>query len=308
MDSSKWIQLKIEATPQQTEQIEDAVLDAGAVSVTLQDAADQPILEPGVGETPLWDNCILTALFPTTIDPSTTQQQIQVFLPFSLQAAWELVEEKDWSQEWKKHFKPIACSDGRLWICPSWIEAPEPSAVNLRLDPGLAFGTGSHPTTMLCLNWLEQQSLRGKTVIDFGCGSGILGIAALLLGADKVWAIDNDPQALLASRDNAQRNGIADNRLITLLPEQIPADSKADIMLANILAKPLIDLAGQISDLTLSQGLLCLSGILNHQVDQVSAAYTDQFVFAPSAIEDNWAQLSATKAQSLNPKKESLFF
>ena len=297
MDSSKWIQLNIEVTPQQTEQIEDAVLDAGAVSVTLQDAADQPILEPGVGETPLWDNCILTALFPATIDPSTTQKQIQAFLPFSLQAAWELVEDKDWSQEWKKHFKPIACSDGRLWICPSWIDAPEPEAVNLRLDPGLAFGTGSHPTTMLCLNWLEKQSLSGKTVIDFGCGSGILGIAALLLGADKVWAIDNDPQALLATRDNAQRNDIANNRLITLLPEQIPADIKADIMLANILAKPLIDLADQISRLTLNQGLICLSGILSHQVDQVSAAYADQFIFAPAAVEDNWMQLSATKTQ-----------
>ena len=144
---------------------------------------------------------------------------------------------------------------------------------------------------MLCLNWLEKQSLKGKTVIDFGCGSGILGIAALLLGADKVWAIDNDPQALLASRDNAQRNGIEDNRLITLLPQQIPTDAKADIMLANILAKPLIDLAGQISNLTLNQGLLCLSGILSHQIDQVSAAYT------PSTIEDNWAQLSAKKSR-----------
>jgi ribosomal protein L11 methyltransferase len=297
MVSSQWIQLKIKATPQQTEQIEDAVLDAGAVSVTLQDAADQPILEPGVGETPLWDNCILTALFSASIDTTTTEQQIQACLPFALQASWQLVEDKDWSQEWKKHFKPIACSDGRLWICPSWIEAPEPDAVNLQLDPGLAFGTGSHPTTMLCLNWLEKQSLKGKTVIDFGCGSGILGIAALLLGADKVWAIDNDPQALLASRDNAQRNGIEDKRLVTLLPQQIPTDAKADIMLANILAKPLIDLADQISDLTLNQGLLCLSGILSHQIDQVSAAYTDQFIFTPSTIEDNWAQLSAKKSR-----------
>ena len=297
MDSSQWLQLNIKVTPQQTEQIEDSVLDAGAVSVTLQDAADQPILEPGVGETPLWDNCILTALFSASIDTTTTEQQIQACLPFALQASWQLVEDKDWSQEWKKHFKPIACSDGRLWICPSWIEAPEPDAVNLQLDPGLAFGTGSHPTTMLCLNWLEKQSLKGKTVIDFGCGSGILGIAALLLGADKVWAIDNDPQALLASRDNAQRNGIEDKRLVTLLPQQIPTDAKADIMLANILAKPLIDLADQISDLTLNQGLLCLSGILSHQIDQVSAAYTNQFIFTPSTIEDNWAQLSAKKSR-----------
>jgi ribosomal protein L11 methyltransferase len=295
MVSSQWIQFNIEASPQKTEQIENAVLDAGAVSVTLQDAADQPILEPGVGETPLWDSCILTALFPASIDTSTTEQQIQANLSFSLCSSWQLVEDKDWSQEWKKHFKPVACSDGRLWICPSWIEAPQPDAVNLRLDPGLAFGTGSHPTTMLCLNWLEKQSLEGKTVIDFGCGSGILGIAALLLGAEKVWAIDNDPQALLASRDNAQRNGIEDERLITLLPEEIPSEAKADIMVANILAKPLIDLAPQISKLTLNNGQLCLSGILRHQVDQVSAAYTEKFIFADSVIEDNWAQLAATK-------------
>ena len=148
MDSSQWIQLNIETSPQQTEIIEDAVLAAGAVSVTLQDAADQPILEPGVGETPLWDSCILTALFPASIEPAETEQQIQSNLPFELHSSWHLVEDKDWSQEWKKHFKPIACSEGRLWICPSWIEAPQPNAVNLRLDPGLAFGTGSHPTTM----------------------------------------------------------------------------------------------------------------------------------------------------------------
>ena len=295
MGSSQWIQLNIEASPQKTEQIENAVLDAGAVSVTLQDAADQPILEPGVGETPLWDSCILTALFPASIDTSTTEQQIQSSLSFSLSSSWQLVEDKDWSQEWKKHFKPIACSDGRLWVCPSWIEAPQPDAVNLRLDPGLAFGTGSHPTTMLCLNWLEKQSLEGKTVIDFGCGSGILGIAALLLGAEKVWAIDNDPQALLASRANAQRNNIEDRRLVTLLPEEIPSEAKADIMLANILAKPLIDLAEKISNLTSNNGHLCLSGILSHQVDQVSAAYTEKFIFAASVIEDNWAQLSAKK-------------
>lgn len=295
MASSKWIQLNIEASPQQAEQIEDAAMDAGAVSVTLQDAADQPILEPGVGETPLWDSCILTALFSASVETSAITDQINAALPFSIKAEWQLVEEKDWSQEWKKHFQPIPCNEGRLWICPSWIEAPEPDAVNLQLDPGLAFGTGSHPTTMLCLNWLEKQSLEGKTLIDFGCGSGILGIAALLLGAEKVWAIDNDPQALLASRDNAQRNGIADERLITLLPEQIPAEAKADIMVANILAKPLIDLAHQISDLTCKSGQLCLSGILSHQINQVSAAYIPQFIFEPATIEDDWVQLSANK-------------
>ena len=297
MTSSKWIQLNIEVSPQQTEQIEEATLNAGAVSVTLQDAADQPILEPGVGETPLWDSCILTALFPASVDTSATTNQINTILPFSINGKWQLVEEKDWSQEWKKHFKPIPCSEGRLWVCPSWLEAPKPNAVNLRLDPGLAFGTGSHPTTLLCLNWLEKQFLEGKTLIDFGCGSGILGIAALLLGAKKVWAIDNDPQALLASRDNAQRNEIDDDRLITLLPEQIPAEITADIMVANILAKPLIDLAPQISKLTINKGQLCLSGILSHQINQVSSAYANNFEFEPAILDDDWVQLAATKLQ-----------
>ena len=295
MTSSNWIQLNIEVMRNQSDFAEDAVLAAGALCVTLQDAADQPILEPGVGETPLWDLCILTALFPASIDTPSTEQQICAQLDFAIQANWQLVEEKDWVQEWKKHFKPIACSDGRLWICPSWIDAPQPDAVNLRLDPGLAFGTGSHPTTMLCLNWLEKQALEGKTLIDFGCGSGILGIAALLLGAKKVWALDNDPQALLASRDNAQRNDIEQDRLITLLPEQIPAEAKADIMVANILAKPLIDLAPQISNLTTSNGQLCLSGILCHQIDQVTAAYLPSFDFEPATLKDDWVQLAALK-------------
>jgi len=273
------------------------MLEAGALSVTLQDAADQPILEPGVGETPLWDSCVIKALFPSTIDTDAVSLQLQAQLQFLSQSElrWELLEDKDWSQEWKKYFKPMKCGD-RLWICPSWAEAPEPGAINLLLDPGLAFGTGSHPTTHLCLRWLDQQDLKGKTLIDYGCGSGILGIAALLLGADKVIAIDNDPQALLASRDNAQRNQIADQRLITCLPDAIPDNSLADIMVANILAAPLIQLAGRITDLTAPGGLLCLSGLLETQITDVSAPYREYFDFGAAGLEDEWAQLSATKA------------
>lgn len=272
------------------------MLDAGALSVTLQDAADQPILEPGVGETPLWDSCVIKALFPSTIDTDAVSLQLQAQLQFLSQSElrWELLEDKDWSQEWKKYFKPMKCGD-RLWICPSWAEAPEPGAINLLLDPGLAFGTGSHPTTHLCLHWLDQQDLKGKTLIDYGCGSGILGIAALLLGADKVIAIDNDPQALLASRDNAKRNQIADQRLITCLPDAIPDNSLADIMVANILAAPLIQLAGRITDLTAPGGLLCLSGLLETQIPDVRAPYRQYFDFGATGLEDEWAQLSATK-------------
>lgn len=296
MSANRWIQLQTEVPRQQTESAEDAMLDVGAVSVTLQDAADQPILEPAVGETPLWDSCIVKALFPSTIDTDAVSLQLQSRLhsPLNQQLRWELLEDKDWSQEWKKYFKPLKCGD-RLWICPSWTDAPDPHGINLLLDPGLAFGTGSHPTTHLCLRWLDQQDLNGKTVIDYGCGSGILGIAALLLGAEKVIAIDNDPQALLASRDNAQRNNIADQRLITCLPDAIPDNSLADIMLANILAAPLIQLAGNISGLTAANGLLCLSGLLETQIDDVTAPYLQYFDFDAAGLEDEWARLSARK-------------
>lgn len=268
------------------------MLEAGAVSVTIEDAADQPILEPNVGETPLWDQCIVKGLYPASVDVEQISAQLQTTIDSKL--CWELLEDKDWSQEWKKYFRPRKCGD-RLWICPSWIDVPEPDGINLLLDPGLAFGTGSHPTTYLCLRWLDQQDLTDKTVIDYGCGSGILGIAALLLGAKRVIAIDNDPQALLASRDNARRNQIADAQLLTCLPQDIPTDTKADIMLANILAAPLIELASSISNLTELDGLLCLSGLLGTQVDDVSAPYLDCFKFSKTIVEDEWAQLSARK-------------
>lgn len=183
----------------------------------------------------------------------------------------------------------------RLWICPSWIEPPDANGINLSLDPGLAFGTGSHPTTHLCLRWLDKQDLAGQTVIDYGCGSGILGIAALLLGAEKVIAVDNDPQALLATRDNAERNNIAAERISTYLPEELPADTVGQTMLANILAAPLIELAPKLTALTASNGLICLSGLLEHQITAVSQPYLGNFAFDDPAIETEWAQLAARK-------------
>lgn len=298
MTSTKWIQAITELCRDNSEQVEQAFLDAGAVSVTLQDAADQPILEPGVGETPLWDRCILKALFPAATNTEITARKLVERLPANSEIRWQLLEDKDWSQAWKKYFKPIACAQERLWICPSWTQPPNPKAVNLLLDPGLAFGTGSHPTTLLCLNWLEQQPLAGKTLIDFGCGSGILGIAALLLGATQVWGIDNDPQALLASRDNAERNGLSEHQLITLSPEDIPAAIQADVVVANILAEPLIGLAEQISNLVRPAGRLCLSGILHHQIEAVTQPYQPYFEFDPVIKQDEWVQLSATHTAS----------
>ncbi|MDG0970143.1 MAG: 50S ribosomal protein L11 methyltransferase [Porticoccaceae bacterium] len=290
----QWIQLIIDCSPERSAEAEAAVLALGALSVTLQDAADQPILEPAVGETPLWDACVMTALFPSGTDTESIDARLTSHLPATISKRWEQLEDKDWSQEWKQHFQPLQCGQ-RLWICPSWIEAPDPNAVNLSLDPGLAFGTGSHPTTHLCLKWLDSQNLSGKTVIDYGCGSGILGIAALLLGAKNVIAVDNDPQALLASRDNAVRNNIVDKRLQTFLPEELPHTLTADVVVANILAAPLIQLAPKLCDITKPSGLLCLAGLLDSQIDAVAKPYTSNFTFFTPIIESEWAQLSAKK-------------
>ena len=294
----QWIQLIIPCSRLYSADVESAALEAGALSVTLQDAADQPILEPAVGETPLWDDCVMTALFSSKIDTNNVNEQMTTYLSGTINARWEQLEDKDWSQEWKQHFQPLKCGD-RLWICPSWIAPPDLNAVNLILDPGLAFGTGSHPTTHLCLRWLDQQDLKGKIVIDYGCGSGILGIAALLLGAKQVIAVDNDPQALLASRDNAQRNNIAASRLSTYLPDDVPATICADVMVANILASPLISLAPKLCAMTKPKGLLCLAGLLENQIDAVSEPYLEQFTFSSPSIESEWAQLGAQKLDTV---------
>ena len=289
----KWIQLIIHCAPQQSEEIELAALELGALSVTLQDAADQPILEPAVGETPLWDACVMTALFPSDTFTSAIDDQLKNRFSI-INQHWQQLEDKDWSQEWKQHFQPTLCGE-RLWICPSWTEPPDPQGINLHLDPGLAFGTGSHPTTHLCLQWLDAQNLKGKTVIDYGCGSGILGVAALLLGAADVIAVDNDPQALLASRDNARRNQITDDQLKTYLPEQLPLNCHADVVVANILAAPLIKLSSRLCAMTKPSGYLCLAGLLDSQIDQVMAPYASDFEFQQPKIESEWALLSAKK-------------
>ncbi len=291
-----WLQLKVNTNRQQAEAIEDALLVAGALSVTMQDNADQPILEPGLGETPLWDETQITGLFDAEIDTKTTQESAEFTLGKPLNdSRWEILEDKDWEREWRKSYQPIHCGND-LWICPSWIEPPQPDATNLLLDPGLAFGTGTHPTTFLCLQWLSEQDVSNKCLVDYGCGSGILGIAALLLGADKVTGTDIDPQALLATQDNANRNHIAAERFPVYLPEKCPK-VEADIMLANILAGPLAELAPFINTLTKLGGKLCLSGILEHQAKEVMAAYKPWFNFEPIRQKQEWVCLIASKVR-----------
>ena len=218
-----WVQVRLAITPEQAPTYEDALLEVGAVSVTFMDAEDQPIFEPDLGTTPLWTHTHLLALFEDGTDEAALLAHLQLLTGGELpQHQVEIVEDQDWERSWMDNFKPMRFGR-RLWIVPSWHEAPEPEAVNLLLDPGLAFGTGTHPTTALCLEWLDGQELAGDTVLDFGCGSGILAIAALLLGAKRALGTDIDPQALEASRDNATRNGIDPARFPVYLPADLPA-------------------------------------------------------------------------------------
>lgn len=204
----------------------------------------------------------------------------------------EQLEDKDWEREWMDNFHPIKFGE-RLWICPSWREIPDPTAVNVLLDPGLAFGTGTHATTALCLEWLESLDLTGKTVVDFGCGSGILGIAAIKLGAARVIGIDIDPQALEASLDNAQRNGVA-HQLEVYLPQDQP-EFMADVMVANILAAPLRELHSVILGLLKPQGAFALSGILVEQADSVANVYQEYCQLDAIAEQGEWVRVSGIK-------------
>ncbi|OLU24358.1 ribosomal protein L11 methyltransferase [Pseudomonas sp. PA15(2017)] len=289
-----WLQLRLAITPEQAPTYEDALLDVGAVSVTFMDAEDQPIFEPDLGTTPLWSHTHLLALFEADTDADTLVAHLQLLTDGALpEHQIERIEDQDWERSWMDGFAPMRFGQ-RLWIVPSWHEAPQPDAVNLLLDPGLAFGTGTHPTTSLCLQWLDAQPLEGCSVLDFGCGSGILAIAALLLGAPRAVGTDIDPQALEASRDNAGRNGIADQRFPLYLPADLPQEP-ADVVVANILAGPLVSLAPQITSLVKPGGRLALSGILAEQADDVCAAYAADFDLDPSAVQDGWVRISGIR-------------
>ena len=290
-----WLQLRIVTTREHTHSVEDALLAAGALSVTMEDHADQPILEPAVGETPLWNSTRVTGLF--NADTDTDQATVIATAAYgdSLPGyRWEILEDKDWEREWMDNFQPMRFGQ-RLWICPSWKQPPQPEAVNLMLDPGLAFGTGTHPTTALCLEWLDSCEPGNKTVLDYGCGSGILGIAALLLGAKQVIAIDNDPQALIATAANAKRNGIDPNTLHTYLPDRIPAPFQADIVIANILAGPLVELAPQLARLTKNSGRLVLSGLIPDQAQTLKDCYQQWFDMDDPTEQRGWVRLNGRK-------------
>ncbi len=285
-----WLQLKLTATQEQTPLIELLFENMGALSITLSDAGDQPILEPGLDEQPLWHETTITALFNGEADVDALCSHICQSLnqDISLQLEQQWLDDQTWERVWLEHFHPMQFGS-RLWVYPVGETPDIKETVVLKLDPGLAFGTGTHPTTALCLGWLDGYEISGKTVIDYGCGSGILAIAALLLGAKSVLAIDHDPQALQATTDNAEKNGVADRLTITS-PEKAP-NIQADIMLANILAGPLIELAAKLANMVNPGGEIILSGILQEQAESVSHAYQPHFTKLSKQTREDWVLL-----------------
>ncbi|KAE9626687.1 50S ribosomal protein L11 methyltransferase [Aeromonas veronii] len=288
-----WIQIRINATAKTADKVSNMLLGRGAQAVTFMDAKDVPVYEPMPGETPLWGETEVMGLFDAETDPAPTIAFFQQIFGENVGYKVEQLEDKDWVREWMDHFHPMQFGE-RLWICPSWRDVPNPDAVNVMLDPGLAFGTGTHPTTALCLQWLDGLDLTGKTVVDFGCGSGILGIAALKLGAARVIGIDIDPQAIQASRDNAARNGVAD-QIELYLPTDQPQDVEADVVVANILAGPLRELAPLIAGHGKAGSLMALSGVLESQAPELETIYGQWFEMDPTAVKEEWCRLSGRK-------------
>jgi ribosomal protein L11 methyltransferase len=272
---------------------EAACIDAGALCVTFSDASDEPVLEPAPGEMRLWRQTRLQALYDTQrADPALIVTLAAALGVEPARLAARAVGDRVWEREWLRDFHATRFGR-RLWICPRHESVADPEAIVVRLDPGLAFGTGSHPSTAMCLQWLDGAVLPGVDVVDYGCGAGALGIAALKLGARRAYAFDIDPQALLATRENAIDNGVADRLQLCERADQIPP--ACDLLLANILAGVLISLNQQLAALLPAGGRSLLAGILAHQESEVASAFMKWFDIRRFASRDGWVALAGTR-------------
>jgi len=278
------------------DRVEQALESLGAGAVTYSDAGDSPVLEPAPGETPLWATTRVTALFDDSLDEAALTAGLRNCLGVDELPAWrvETLADRAWEREWLRDFRAMRFGR-RLWVCPTGSVVEQPDAVVVDMDPGLAFGTGTHATTALCLDWLDAAPPEGRRVLDYGCGSGILAIAALLLGADHATATDIDDQALTATRANAARNDVAE-RITMLAPEEL-ADAPFDLVLANILAAPLATLAPRLAGLTRSGGDIVLSGILASQAEEIRTAYEPWFDVAPAVAREEWIMISGRRRE-----------
>ncbi len=301
-----WQQLHLQCEKSQVELAEALLMEYEALSIVLTDAGDQPLFEPLPNQSPLWDEVVITGIFSADSKINFENIASEIATITNANRFWlTTVEDKDWEREWMSHYHPIECAND-LWIVPNWLTPPNPSATNIIMDPGLAFGTGYHATTRLCLDWLTEQDLTDKVIIDYGCGSGILGIAGLLLGAEQVYAVDIDPQAVLASKQNAERNHVSD-KLQAFLPDEFQTFCQkenilpVDIITANILAKPLMSLAPYFATLLKSEGKIVLSGLIEPQITEVTQVFTEnnfKIVNNYSFINDDdkhWIRLSGRR-------------
>lgn len=295
-NETDWLQIELTATAATAEQLADQLAAAGALAVSFEDEADDPVFEPAPGATTLWPRTAVVGLFTPETDATAVLRAVQEGLGLATPPACRMrrLENRDWVRVWMDRFHPMRFGD-RLWICPTGQTPaePGPAAVCVVLDPGLAFGTGTHETTGLCLDWLDRNLQPGWEVIDYGCGSGILAVAAAKLGARHVQAVDLDPQALYATRENARKNQVAE-RIHAQEPARLP-DRPVDCLLANILARPLIELAPRFAALVRPGGRLVLSGILHGQAAEVGAAYREAFALDPPARRGDWVRFAATR-------------
>lgn len=294
-----WIQAYVEAKKDQVELIEALLLNAGALSITLADNADEPILEPELGTTPIWQHTRLIGLFAQNTDKQQLQQNLDQDISSLFQQENQPsiriveLEDKNWLNVWMDDYHPIKFGS-RLWVCPSWTPPPDEQAINLKLDPGLAFGTGTHPTTSLCLRYLDKHIKGDEQVLDFGCGSGILGIAAVLLGAKNFCGVDIDPQAIQASKDNAKRNQLSDTSYTLFLPES-HKQQEYDWVIANILAAPLTQLAPKLASYCKPKGRILLSGLLESQANDILGTYSQWFDLDTPEQDKEWILITGTK-------------
>lgn len=299
MSQAGWQELKVETTKAHVELLEDWFFEQGAVAVTLEDNADEPLLEPGVGETPLWEQVRLVALFTEGVDLQPVIDALPADKITAQPSAPAHVPDQDWERAWMDNFHPMRMGE-RLWVCPSWIDPPDPRGVNVMLDPGLAFGTGTHPTTAMCLGELDTVIRPGDKVVDYGCGTGILAIAALKLGAELALGVDNDPQAITASHQNAQRNGIDPSRFNVVMPSDDTIagwTGAADVVVANILAGPLALLTPELRQLLKPGGRLILAGLLENQAETLMETYAPAVTLQAANEIEGWVLLAGNAGE-----------
>jgi len=290
-----WWQISIQCTDDELGQTEDVLLSLGAVCITMCDAQDSPIYDPLPGESPVWPHMTMTGMFQQDRQGEELYEKLLELLPDHQSATVHksVLEDQNWERVHLQQFKPIRCAH-KLWIVPSWLQPPDPEAIIIRLDPGLAFGTGSHPTTALCLAWMADKNFNNQSVIDYGCGSGILSIAACKLGAYRVFGVDIDQQAVDVSLENSRKNGINQGLLRVSLVSDLKVD-KVDLLIANILSGPLVELAPKFADMIKPGGKILLSGILKTQVNDIKCAYQSCFNLDLKRTREDWVMISGTR-------------